>query len=626
MRVITRISLLAVLASLTVIPIASAAAPNSHQYIVKLKSVQTNPSAPASIHAVVGSLGGHVDFDWNDRIVVTIPDAAVAALRAHGQVKYLQRVISGPFVATATTNLEGLSTKLDLATISNSSPPWDSGTYFYDGAGNIRAIGPGSVSNDSFEYDGLSRLMRANIRNHTQTYTYDAFGNLISIGTDSPPSVFQVDQSTNHLIASPAGGSERYDTAGNDTGDGSSQTFYYDPFNMMRQKDIAASNTTTFFVYTANDERIGVITCPLGGGACGAAPSFWTWSLRDEDGKVLRQFQATYTNISTPWTWIEDYVYRDGLLLGAERVPEEGGRRHFHLDHLGSPRLVTGDSGQRMAEHDYYPFGVEIPQAFQDTAAGYDREEPMRFTGHERDFNLSTLTENANYNDDMHARQTIPAWGRFLSVDPVVDAQRAVHNPQMWNRYAYVVNNPLRYNDPTGRELPAPLEMFKPQPADSPTEKWVNRAAIGGSVVVAALAAPEVIPIATTSFLSNPAGWTSAFGAALGFFLPGPGGEMPSAPISGEFLHEVATTKGNIGILANASTEGTTLTLKDVAVYSMAKGNLTNQVGPKEMLGAVKQFGAQLKELGYTKVIIQGVRATGANPGKKTQIILDLTK
>jgi len=38
----------------------------------------------------------------------------------------------------------------------------------------------GSVSNDSFVYDGVSRLKEAQVRNHAQTYVYDAFGNLVA--------------------------------------------------------------------------------------------------------------------------------------------------------------------------------------------------------------------------------------------------------------------------------------------------------------------------------------------------------------------------------------------------------------------------------------------------------------
>ena len=37
--------------------------------------------------------------------------------------------------------------------------------------------------------------------------------------------------------------------------------------------------------------------------------------------------------------------------------------------------------------------------------------------------------------------------GRFVSVDPVVGSPG---NPQSWNAYSYVGNNPLHYADPTG--------------------------------------------------------------------------------------------------------------------------------------------------------------------------------
>jgi hypothetical protein len=42
--------------------------------------------------------------------------------------------------------------------------------------------------------------------------------------------------------------------------------------------------------------------------------------------------------------------------------------------------------------------------------------------------------------------------GRFLSVDPEMDLAKMMTNPQIWNRYTYVLSNPLRYTDPDGRE------------------------------------------------------------------------------------------------------------------------------------------------------------------------------
>src|SRR5688572_21857163 len=53
----------------------------------------------------------------------------------------------------------------------------------------------------------------------------------------------------------------------------------------------------------------------------------------------------------------------------------------------------------------------------------------------------------------MHARYYDDGLGRFLSVDPVLDTQKALKEPQRWNRYSYVTNNPLRYVDPDGREM-----------------------------------------------------------------------------------------------------------------------------------------------------------------------------
>jgi hypothetical protein len=40
----------------------------------------------------------------------------------------------------------------------------------------------------------------------------------------------------------------------------------------------------------------------------------------------------------------------------------------------------------------------------------------------------------------------------FLSVDPAMDVAKNMAEPQRWNRYSYVTNNPMKYDDPDGRE------------------------------------------------------------------------------------------------------------------------------------------------------------------------------
>ena len=73
---------------------------------------------------------------------------------------------------------------------------------------------------------------------------------------------------------------------------------------------------------------------------------------------------------------------------------------------------------------------------------------PLKFTGHERDADSSGASVPLDY---MHARYYQSAWARFLSVDPELDLKKATRNPQMWNPYPYVTNNPLAGIDPTGR-------------------------------------------------------------------------------------------------------------------------------------------------------------------------------
>ncbi|MEO7975491.1 MAG: RHS repeat-associated core domain-containing protein, partial [Thermoanaerobaculia bacterium] len=83
------------------------------------------------------------------------------------------------------------------------------------------------------------------------------------------------------------------------------------------------------------------------------------------------------------------------------------------------------------------------------TSTGQD-DEVMKFTGHERDLQSTTINTVDDL-DYMHARFHSPLTGRMLSVDPVLAVKRAMKRPQAWNRYAYVAGNPLKYTDPTGK-------------------------------------------------------------------------------------------------------------------------------------------------------------------------------
>jgi RHS repeat-associated protein len=93
-----------------------------------------------------------------------------------------------------------------------------------------------------------------------------------------------------------------------------------------------------------------------------------------------------------------------------------------------------------VAQQNFDPFG----------AGGLFGSGALQFTGHERDqANLGGGVFDLP--DYMHARYYDKV-GRFLSVDPILSVE-AMRSPQLWNRYAYVGNNPLIRTDPTGKVL-----------------------------------------------------------------------------------------------------------------------------------------------------------------------------
>jgi RHS repeat-associated protein len=102
--------------------------------------------------------------------------------------------------------------------------------------------------------------------------------------------------------------------------------YEYDALGAMTRAGNGSAGTDWRYIYTADDERFWAYSVNDG-------KSIWT--LRDLGGKVLREYDA---HIS--WTTFKDYIYRDGQLLASSHTSE--GVQHFHLDHLGTPRLVTG--------------------------------------------------------------------------------------------------------------------------------------------------------------------------------------------------------------------------------------------------------------------------------------------
>jgi RHS repeat-associated protein len=130
-----------------------------------------------------------------------------------------------------------------------------------------------------------------------------------------------------------------------------------------------------------------------------------------------------------PGEWIDSLADHTGMEPGREIL-------YVHTDYLGSTRIITDELGQVVEEMHYFPFGEQMPIVNNSTTTHL-------FTGHERDMESEL--------DYMLARYYGSGMGRFLSVDPGGDGQAA--NPQSWNRFSYVRNNPLKFNDPDGEKV-----------------------------------------------------------------------------------------------------------------------------------------------------------------------------
>ena len=116
--------------------------------------------------------------------------------------------------------------------------------------------------------------------------------------------------------------------------------------------------------------------------------------------------------------------------------------QYYHLDAIGSVRMITDTSAAVVSRHDYLPFGTEWSPPASSAS--------LRFAGKERDATTGYLSWGAV--DNFGARYYAAGTGRFISVDPLLDASQAMIEPQRWNRYTYALNNPLRKVDPDGRD------------------------------------------------------------------------------------------------------------------------------------------------------------------------------
>ena len=147
-------------------------------------------------------------------------------------------------------------------------------------------------------------------------------------------------------------------------------------------------------------------------------------------------------------------------------------------DHLGSVFTTLATTGEIISQQLFSAFGqtrtiytaggVALGSMLPPTEQG--------FTGHRQMDALGIV--------HMKGRIYDPTLGRFLQADPFVQAPK---NSQNYNRYSYVLNNPMSYTDPSGYFFKSLFKFVK--------KYWETIAAIVATVYLGPAASAFFGPI-----------------------------------------------------------------------------------------------------------------------------------
>jgi RHS repeat-associated protein len=332
----------------------------------------------------------------------------------------------------------------------------------------------------------------------TGNRTLEAFSTA-ACANNPTPQAKAVYNSANNQILSVSGTTSAafsYDASGNTTNDGRNYYWYDAEGQLCAVQNIPSSAnpnpTITQYIYDAEGARIGKSTlasAPASGATCAPPPasalaapgttvSGVTLTARylvDQGGDQVTEFNTQNATASVPLPWAHSNVFSAARLTATY---DTKGIHYELADPLGTKRVQANALGQVEENCTGLPFGNDVGNypSVTCTGPGVDATE-HHFTQKERD------TETGN--DYFGARYYASSMGRWMSPDTDFTLNRILPNPQKWNRYSYVLNNPLVLFDPDGL---AEWYVFRPLiPAGSKMspqwQKAINAANMRGDNV-----------------------------------------------------------------------------------------------------------------------------------------------
>jgi RHS repeat-associated protein len=307
-------------------------------------------------------------------------------------------------------------------------------TYQWDKVGNLSQRKDNNLNfTEDFYYDSLYRLDYSKLNGVTNLDVgYDASGNITSksdVGSFTYPA-FGANSVRPHAAINAGSNSYGYDANGNmNLRNGSATTWY--SYNLPNRVN-KGSNYSQFF-YGAGRSRYKQIAVTTAGGSlpAGTETTIYVAGLFEKVTKLSGVIEYKH------------YI-QAGNAAVAQRTLRSNGvndTRYLHQDHLGSVDVITNEAGGVVQRLSYDAFGkrrnVGPPGATDWTNVAAITQRG--FTFHEALDNVDLVHMNGRVYD--------ANIGRFISADPFIQAPLM---SQSFNRYSYVVNNPLSMTDPSG--------------------------------------------------------------------------------------------------------------------------------------------------------------------------------
>lgn len=325
-------------------------------------------------------------------------------------------------------------------------------TYEYDKAGRVTSIKDWTGGSETFTYDKDGLLTSINRSNQVSTvYQYDMVGRRTNISDGEKSIEVRFGTGSNIVGVRRMG----YSSAGPVQGE---VVLSYDKGNACLSHNPDALGRSTMVDSTTIHWNLASQVTELSGMLDGTF-------VYDGLGRTTK---ATISGDQVTIVWNDAFgegvpaILRGAATLYVVTTPDgavsyvidsaSGEHTFLHFDHQGNVALQTNSSGSQIAAVSYSPYGSILGIEGTPTA-------PFLFGGQS-----GVLAIGSDFYV-MPGRMYHAGSGRFLSPDP----ERCIH-PQRMNAFVYAYNDPVNWNDWTGR-APSPT----PSAADRIVEESNRR-------------------------------------------------------------------------------------------------------------------------------------------------------